>query len=562
MKISILPFLSISIIITVITACTSSKISVKTKPEVISNSVDLIDDIGFKSWSHKDLKTDNIPGISLDKAYEFLKNKKGKKVIVGVIDSGVDIEHEDLKDVIWVNKKEIPNNNIDDDKNGFVDDINGWNFLGSDKGNSYLEQLEMTRIVSNMHDRFKDKEYKDIPLGDIADFNEYSKLKDEVLTKQVRNQVSFDLQREKLEDVEKYKKIISKVLNVDNFSVFDLKKLKSNDYDIVKASKVLNTLLELDSQLDIESLEKHIHRVMEYYGSKHYVLNFNGRAIVGDNVYDIEDKNYGNNDVIGFKDKESHGTHVAGIISATRNNGKGIDGIADNVEIMTVRAVPDGDEYDKDVALAIRYAVDNGAKVINMSFGKSHSPNKQWVFDAIKYAEKHDVILVNAAGNSALNIDIEHTYPNDSKDLTNEISNNFITVGATSIDYNKNLLAVFTNYGKKNVDVFAPGVEIYSTTPRDNYQFFSGTSMAAPTVAGVASLIRSYYPSLSAKQVKHILMNSGTDVDIKVALPFKSSEIPNNELITDTNLSSISVSGKIVNAYNALVMADKMASKN
>jgi subtilisin family serine protease len=225
---------------------------------------------------------------------------------------------------------------------------------------------------------------------------------------------------------------------------------------------------------------------------------------------------------------------------------------------MAVRSVSEGDEYDKDVALGIRYAVDNGAKVINTSFGKAFSPNKQWVYDAIKYAAKKDVLIVNAAGNDGKNIDVEKTYPNDTPDLKNEIADNFITIGAMSANYNENLPASFSNYGKFNVDVFAPGVQIYSTTPEGEYQKFSGTSMAAPSTAGVAALIRSYYPKLSASQVKHILMNSGTKIDFNVIKPgSQSRENPTGELVP---FSDLSVSGRIVNAYNALKMADSIVN--
>ena len=233
-------------------------------------------------------------------------------------------------------------------------------------------------------------------------------------------------------------------------------------------------------------------------------------------------------------------------------------GVANNVKIMAVRAVPDGDEYDKDVALGLRYAVDNGAKIINTSFGKAYSPKKKWVYEAIQYAASKDVLIVNAAGNDGKNIDVEKTYPNDSRDLKIEISDNFLTVGAMSANYNETLPASFSNYGKINVDVFAPGVQIYSTTPENGYEKYSGTSMAAPSAAGVAALIRSYYPKLSASQVKHILMNSGTLITLEVIKPgSQSRENPTGEKVP---FSELSVSGRVVNAYNALKMANLMVN--
>ena len=228
-----------------------------------------------------------------------------------------------------------------------------------------------------------------------------------------------------------------------------------------------------------------------------------------------------------------------------------MDGVATNVKILSVRAVPDGDERDKDVAMAFRYAVDNGAKVINTSFGKAYSPDKEWVYEALQYAAENDVLIVNAAGNDSNNIDEVYTYPNDSKDLVTEFTNNVITIGAMSANWDENLPASFSNYGKLNVDVFAPGVAIYATFPDERYQAISGTSMAAPSTAGVAALIRSYYPELSAAQVKGILMNSGTQVNLEVKLPGTEDLVPFKDL---------SVSGRIVNAYNALKMADQMVN--
>ena len=226
-----------------------------------------------------------------------------------------------------------------------------------------------------------------------------------------------------------------------------------------------------------------------------------------------------------------------------------MDGVAKNVEIMVLRAVPDGDEYDKDIALAIRYAADNGAKVINTSFGKYYSPHPEWVWDAIKYAAKKDVLIVNAAGNEAFDIDTIQVYPNDQEGTGPEITDNLLTVGALNYEYGSGLVANFSNYGKSSVDVFAPGVEIWSTTPLSTYEHLQGTSMASPAVAGVAAMLRSYYPKLSAKQVKSILKNSGLTTKTSVVLGGDSSK---KEAFSD-----ISTSGKMVNMYNAFILASK-----
>jgi len=341
---------------------------------------------------------------------------------------------------------------------------------------------------------------------------------------------------------------------------FTRKKLNKTDYTLEDLNSLpaedQNPLLMrvIQSGGTVQGAIDQLQGGLNYYGSqvnKLYNLDFSGR-ITGDDPYDINDVPYGNAFVIGSKDDELHGTHVSGIILATRDNGKGMNGVAKNAKLLAVRTVPDGDEYDKDVALALRYAVDNGAKVINMSFGKSYSPNPEWVYDAIKYAASKDVLLVHAAGNDHKNIDKSDNFPNDAEDKIKEYADNVITIGAMTRNYDEDLVASFSNYGKMNVDLFAPGLEIYSTVPKDEYQSLQGTSMAAPEVAGVAALIRSYYPQLSASQVKHILMNSGIKVDLEVKLPGgNGKKVPFSEL---------SVSGRVLNAYNALVMADKMVN--
>ncbi|WP_369048428.1 S8 family serine peptidase [Tenacibaculum sp. UWU-22] len=517
-----------------------------------------------ENWSHLDLATDTIPGMSVEKAYNFVKTKHSEPVIVAIADSGLDIDHEDLKDNIWTNPNEIAGNGKDDDKNGYVDDIHGWNFLGNKAGKIVVaDQLEITRIVKKGMDKFGDKKASEIANADKAEYEQYLKLKEEVQKrvesdkKRIEN---LNQEEERLKAIGEEFVAVKKHLGKNTFTIDDLKAIKTSD---VKLADQVADLIGLYSRgLDEDKFIDYQEGLLEYKKGleegKHYDLNFNARQSLGDDLSDINDKYYGNNNVIGSKDDEIHATHVAGIVGAIRGNGKGVDGVVANVKLMSVRIVPDGDEHDKDVALGLRYAVDNGAKVINTSFGKGYSPNKQWVFDAIKYAASKDVLIVNAAGNDGKNIDVEKTYPNDSKDLIHEISDNVLTVGAMSANYNENLPATFSNYGKINVDVFAPGVQVYSTVPKNKYRFLSGTSMAAPSAAGVAALVRSYYPQLSASQVKHILMNSGTKINLEVIKPgSKTAENPSGEKI---NFSQLSVSGRIVNAYNALKMADQMVN--
>ena len=530
----------------VLTSCSSIKTmavpEMDTSMTVVAKKVNL-DDTEFNHWAHGDLATDTIPGISLEKAYAFVEGKPSETVIVGVIDSGIDIEHEDLKDVLWMNLDEIPGNDIDDDNNGYIDDLYGWNFLGGN-GDPAPEQLEITRLYATYKAMFNGKSKDDISADQQADYETYLKYKKAYFASAEPHLKTM----ERLAQIEDHMNEVKKHLDKDGFTIEDLEGIKTNDPKF--ELKVKDVLSLAKRGFDEDSFQ-------DYYKSqkksKNYDLNFDGRAIVGDDPLNINDTKYGNGYVIGSKDEENHGTHVSGIILAKRNNGIGMNGVADNAKLMAIRTVPDGDERDKDVALAIRYAVDNGAKVVNMSFGKSFSPNREWVFDAIRYAAENDVLLVHAAGNDAKNIDKADNWPNESMDKINEIADNVLTVGAMSVNVNENLPAGFTNYGKLNVDVFAPGVQIYSTVAKNGYARFNGTSMASPETAGVAAMIRSYYPELTASQVKRIIMNSATTFDLEVKVPGQNG--------TKAQFSDLSVTGGLLNAYNALVLADKMVNK-
>ena len=483
----------------------------------------------LKRWSHLDLEKDTIPGMSVDKAYkEILKGKKGKKVIVGIIDSGVDIHHEDLKTVIWTNPKEIAGNGIDDDKNGYIDDIHGWNFLGD----AVHEQLEMTRIVKK---------------GPGTPDYEKAKAKlDEELK-------ALTPKKQQLDYILNAEKTIQSLLKKDDFTLEEVKSIPSEETGVKQAKAMFIQIL---SQTTKAEFDKEIEEYKDYVlGQINYNLNvdFDGRKIVGDNPNDINDTKYGNNNVVGPEAKEAkHGTHVAGIVAQVRGNSLGGDGVTNNAQIMTIRAVPNGDEYDKDIALGIRYAVDNGARVINGSFGKYFSQNKEWVIDAIKYAESKDVLVVIAAGNESYDLDVTNKYPNDTYDGSPEYAKNVLFVGALSPTYGAKMVAGFSNFGKNNVDIYAPGDKIYATTPLNTYEYLQGTSMASPNVAGVATLIRSYYPNLTAVQVKQIIMESGTPLKNQVVI---------GEDKHKANFADASKSGRIVNAYNALLLAAKTAKK-
>ena len=493
-----------------------------------------INENDLKRWSHLDIVKDTIPGMSVDKAYaELLKNKTGVKVIVGIVDSGVDIEHQDLKSVVWTNKKEIAGNGIDDDKNGYIDDIHGWNFLGD----ITKENLEYERIIKN-------KNLVDEVTYQAAKALNDKKIADATTGKARSEQMIATLNESDATLIKHFGKSV--------YTIDEVKAIVSQEPEIQKSKVAMQQMLSYN--LPIADLKVAVQKQLDGINAllKGDNLKTDYRKVVGDNPNDITDTKYGNNNVMGpDKNEILHGTHVAGIVAQSRNNTLGGDGVANNVEILTVRAVPDGDEYDKDIALGIRYAVDNGAKVINGSFGKSFSPHKQWVYDAIKYAEKKDVLIVHAAGNDAKDIDTENNFPNDSDDKVTEFADNVITIGALNFEYGDKVVARFSNIGKINVDVFAPGVKIYATTPNDSYKYLQGTSMAAPNAAGVAALIRSYYPKLSAQQVKHILMDSGVAITTEVIVGGKANET--------RSFTTLSKSGKIVNAYNALLMAEKMS---
>lgn len=490
----------------------------------------------LKRWSHLDIATDTIPGMSVDKAYtELLKNKKGVKVIVGIVDSGVDIEHPDLKSVIWTNKKEIAGNGIDDDKNGYVDDIHGWNFLGDITKENY----EFDRILSNKN------------LVNDATYQEAKAAHDKMLEKNIQGKNRLE---QVLAGITASDAALAKHLGKSIYTIDDVKSVVSQEPEMQKSKAGIGQILSSGSSVAEQktTLQKQLNDYNSFINGDDAKTDF--RKVLGDNPNDLTDTKYGNNNVMG-PDKESilHGTHVAGIVAQTRNNGLGGDGVANHVEILTVRAVPMGDEYDKDIALGIRYAVDNGAKVINGSFGKGFSPHKQWVYDAIKYAESKDVLIVHAAGNDSKDVDIENHFPNDSDDNITEFADNMITIGALNFENGTKTVARFSNYGKINVDVFAPGVKIYATIPNNLYKYLQGTSMAAPNAAGVAALIRSYYPKLSAQQVKHILIDSGVTISANVIVGGKTDDI--------RPFANLSKSGKIVNAYNALLLAEKMSKK-
>lgn len=506
-----------------------------------------------ENWQNLDLKTDGVFGISTEKAYERLKGKKSVPVIVAVVDGGIDEEHEDLKNVMWVNKKEIPGNGTDDDQNGYIDDINGWNFIGSAKGNIHYDNMEVVRLINKFQPKYASAlNSTPFSIEERKEFLLYQKL----ITDYMEKLQSAKMGLQNTIMIKKYLDGILAKMELQNPTIDDFNAYKSSS-DI--ESQVIKFIKSEIKKRDFKEFHEEIKEAIVHYDTQvkyHLNLDFDPRAdTVGDDYSNSSERYYGNNDITG-PDAE-HGSHVAGIIAAVRNNDLGIKGVADNVKIMALRTVPDGDERDKDVANSILYAVDNGAKIINMSFGKSYAWDKKVVDEAVKYAVSHGVLLIHAAGNDGKNTEKEDNFPSrlysDSTGVTMGTAEGWIEVGASGWKNDDELVATFSNYGGKTVDVFAPGVKINSTLPDSKYKENDGTSMASPVVAGLAALIWSYYPNFTAAQIKEIILNSVTKVEQKV----KIKEDGSNKKVL---LSEISVSGGIVNAYNALLLAEQTKS--
>lgn len=513
----------------------------------IANSQSTVNNSPPENWFNKDVTIQKVNGVSTNIAYQLVKDKKSETVIVAIIDSGIDIEHEDLKEVIWLNENEIAGNGIDDDGNGYVDDIHGWNFIGGKDGtNVGPDNFEVTREYKRLRPLYEGR--KSSKKRDFIYWKEIEKGYFDGLKKAKSQQ---DYLAQLLSSIYRNNNLLTAYLDVDQLTPELINSINSPDNIIIQAANFMTNVLNLieDTPLSevIESWEEgyeHFRNQVEFG----YNLNFDARVLIGDNINNLAEIGYGNNDVIGQGTDNFHGTHVAGIIAAKRNNNIGIDGIAENVKIMVLRAVPDGDEYDKDVANAIRYAVNNGARIINMSFGKAYSPNKAYVDSAIKYAQEKEVLLIHAAGNAGVNIDEEVNFPTK-RISKNETATNWLEVGASNWGKEDQLAANFSNYSGKTVDIFAPGVEIFSTAPNNTYKASDGTSMASPVAAGVAALVWSYYPHLSVVDLKDILLQSSRKFDgLMVVKPGTTDKM--------VNFSKLSISGGIINAAEAVKLAE------
>ncbi len=501
-------------------------------------------------WFLKDPEQDSLQGVSAERTYQtLLKDQPSRTVLVAVIDSGIDIDHEDLKNNIWINSKEIPNNGIDDDKNGYVDDIHGWNFIGGKNGNVEADTYELTREFIRLDKKFKDVDSAKVSRKQRTEYSSYIKVKDKYQKLKLKNEQQYKLYSLKYNLIKASYDSLKMLFKTEKLNPEEVRNIKTTNPTLLfSKSTILDIYKIMGEDASIDEFLSQIKEGVDYFGvivKYGYNADFDSRKIVGDNYFNLTEKGYGNNDVKG--PDPLHGTHVAGIIAADRKNNIGINGIADNVKIMVIRAVPNGDERDKDIANAIFYAVDNGAQIINMSFGKSFSPEKEFVDRAVKYAEQKGVLMVHAAGNDGDNMDVDKNYPTK-KYLNGKEAKNWIEVGASAWGSNEDFVGSFSNYGKNSVSLFAPGVQIYSTTPNNTYKNEDGTSMASPTTAGVAALLMSYFPELNAVQVKDILLKSTRKFDnLKVQKPGSKELVP---------FSDLSISGGLVNAYEAVKLAE------
>jgi subtilisin family serine protease len=517
------------------------------------------------NWYHGE-RTEETPfNINTDYVYEkILKGKPGVPVVVAVIDSGVDPDHEDLKNIMWVNSDEIPGNGIDDDNNGYTDDIHGWNFLGNADGqNAGPDTYELTRSYIKLKRRFAEADSSTLAKDELVHYRKYVSYGEKIENEIKSAKRNYEEYKATLDVFSEVFGLLHEIAP-DGLVTLELADSLSQTYD--RTSRIAGDILSFYHKNmgflpNLESMRAEIldpyEDGLEYFGDKflyNYNLSHNPRDIIGDEYENPNERYYGNNDVEGTD--AFHGTHVAGIIAAERENDIGINGVATNVKIMAIRAIPpSGDERDKDIINAIRYAVENGASVINMSFGKGESPHKELVDEAIRFAEKNDVLLVTGAGNSSLNIDETISYPTDlySKPKgflfwKKKNAGNYLSVGASSNGMNDSFIADFSNYGKENVDIFAPGEFMYSTIPGNRYKISQGTSMSAPVITGVAALLRSYFPTLTAPQVKEILIDSAQDLGVKVQMPGSDEMVEMKELC---------VSGGIVDLKQAIIRAAK-----
>ena len=529
-------------------------------------------------WYNCSFDKDGVYGAEVNKAYDFLKGKKIKKrPVVALIGSGMDIEHEDLKQAIWVNPKEKADGK-DNDKNGLVDDINGWNFLGGKDGQVMEATMrEGDREFLRLKDKYADyifdgKNYNKVidgkltKVADPENIEEYNYYRNQVLPESPMAgtysgwQLTYVLKAyaDKFDQMMK-ERFPGKELTEADFSIcYDPKAPRDSlsevsfmmcamGFGVYKTDKWETVYAGIKSGAQIEQAKAEYERKVGQFGA-------DGRKdIIGDNYLDINDNKYGNNVLLTAD--AAIGTMEAGIIVAKRENGLGGNGIMDQAEIMTLRVAANGEPYLKDIALAIRYAVDHQADIIMLPVQNTLYPEdqKKWISEALEYAESKGVFCVTPAWEGAQDLAVETYYPNRWMTGKKELTNLMVVC---SSDKNGNP-SMNSNYGAKEVDLYAPGMEIYSTYTGDTYQSGTGLGLAAATTVGVAALIKAYYPHLTGTQIRNILLETVTSrKDAEVEKGIIVDGKPTQDLFL---FGDLCLSGGIINAYQAVVAADKIA---
>lgn len=517
--------------------------------------------VPVENWHLLDYSKNGVYGIGINRAYhELLKNRTSKAVVVAVIDSGIDTLHEDLKPVLWHNPQKEGEQSRKRAGRYWGDEY-GWNFIGNRDSAGYNllhDSQEEERFYYLYRSRFETLAAGKRPAGkDRRIYTAWLRSK-KALVGRTREQMAVDALEGYLYNYyPRWDALFQKLLARKVYTGKEVQAYQTED-KLLKMDRYFYGLLfaKVAPAVTNAQLPQALMPVLDSMRRKIKIPDTPPAdyraAVVKDNYNKLSDRYYGNSNVMAAN--RMHGTHAAGIIGAVRENGKGMDGVADKVQIMMVRVVPEGDEHDKDVALAIRYAVDNGAQIINMSFGKAYSPQQHWVEAAIRYAGRRGVLIVKAAGNSGASLDSVPDYPAGRYLNNNTPIPYMITVGASGPGAEA-LIPGFTNYGRESVDVFAPGVQIYSTVGYDSagraiqgYKRISGTSMAAPVVTGMAAVLKSYYPRLSAADIKAIIEASVTPVAFPVQKPQSGQWVP---------MAALCKTGGIVNAFEAVLLAEQ-----
>jgi hypothetical protein len=464
----------------------------------------------YAGW-HK-LCGENLRGANTEAARIYMGERwfgTKKNIVVGVIDSGIDTTLESVRPALWSNPKEKPDGK-DNDGNGYVDDLHGWNFLGTADGtfNMTSAGTQEFREFKRLYPKYKHVNAEE--MANNAEYQYYLAMRKAAGINGYLRAYAFAQQKAMARHAIDSIAQAMPGIDADTMCVTNVMRLDVNEprweswvsaqiADIVRSGGSMTwAKFKQRQQAALQLMQNRIASIER---------DIDKRTLMGDNMNDASDIHYGNNTLT--VDGCEHGTFVAGIIAGQTPDDKRYEGICPEAKIMTIRICPDGDEYDKDVSTAIRYAVDNGAKVINMSFGKYTSPQADMVNDAIAYAARHDALIVQAAGNDHKDIDRANYFPT-AVDKQGRRFDNYIRVGATDMHGHASKIS---NYGARNVDIFAPGEYIASVFPGNKKDLSQGTSLAAPVVAGVAAMIRCYFPRLTATEVKHILMESASRMD-------------------------------------------------